>query len=102
MEYHIEVTAKAKAEAEEAYLWIYRNSPANAVKWYNGLDDAIQSLSRYPTMCPLAPEHASFKQEIRQLLYGKRSGVYRILFTIEGDLVTVLHVRHAARQFLEP
>lgn len=34
------------------------------------------------------------------LLFGKRLGIYRILFTIEADTVQVLTVRHAARRSL--
>jgi hypothetical protein len=36
--------------------------------------------------------------EVRQLLYGRRPHTYRILFTIEGDVVQVLHIRHARRR----
>ena len=38
--------------------------------------------------------------EIRQLLYGRRGGVYRVLFTITGRDIRVLHIRHAAREAL--
>jgi hypothetical protein len=31
------------------------------------------------------------------LLYGDKPHVYRILFSIEGDIVFILHVRHGAR-----
>jgi hypothetical protein len=48
----------------------------------------------------LAPENVHFTQDIRQLLYGPRNDVYRILFTILGDTVQVLHVRHSAQQHL--
>lgn len=36
----------------------------------------------FPERCAFAQENAFFPEDIRQLLYGKRSGVYRILFTI--------------------
>jgi hypothetical protein len=32
------------------------------------------------------------------LLYGKRSGVYRVLFAIRGDTVHVLTVRHSSQR----
>jgi hypothetical protein len=32
------------------------------------------------------------------LLYGRRPYTYRILFAIEGDVVQVLHIRHARRR----
>ena len=37
---------------------------------------------------------------MRQLLYGKRPHLYRILFTIDGDVVYVLRIRHGRRQRL--
>jgi hypothetical protein len=37
---------------------------------------------------------------MRLLLYGKRHGVYRVLFTIQGNAVYVLTVRHSAQQRL--
>jgi hypothetical protein len=50
----------------------------------------------------MTPENEYAEEEIRQLLYGRRRGVYRILFTIEGDMVSVLTVRHGARGLLQP
>jgi plasmid stabilization system protein ParE len=39
----------------------------------------------------------TFSLEVRQLLYGSTHHRYRILFTIDGDTVTVLHIRHGRR-----
>ena len=100
MKYRVEVTATAKADAHEAYLWVAEQSPVRAARWYNGLMDAAASLDTYPERCPIAPESAVV--EIRQLLYGKRSGVYRILFEIRKLTVYILHIRHSARKALEP
>jgi plasmid stabilization system protein ParE len=102
MKYRVEITPEAEAEIKEAYLWIHSDSPANAARWRRGLLEAACSLSQQPMRCPLAPESAWFKQEIRQLLYGKRGGVYRVLFVIGEKTVSILHVRHAAREFLQP
>ncbi len=60
--------------------------------------EAIDALATFPARCPLAPENAFFSHEIRQLLYGKGRHVYRILFTITGDAVSVLHIRHGAQE----
>jgi len=100
MKYRIEISAEAKAEVRESYLWIFRDSPASAARWRKGILDAIRTLSELPQRCEIAPESRSFHQEIRQLLYGKRPGVYRILFTVEHKVIYVLHVRHGARRFL--
>jgi hypothetical protein len=45
-----------------------------------------------------APETARFPFEVRQLLYGRKPHVYRILFTIEGERVKILHIRHGRRE----
>ncbi len=37
-----------------------------------------------------------------ELLYGRRRSAYRILFTIDGQTVNVLRVRHAAQDRLKP
>ena len=52
-----------------------------------------ETLARFPDGCSYALENEVVDFEVRQKLYGD----YRILFTIEGDNVTVLTVRHAAR-----
>jgi plasmid stabilization system protein ParE len=62
--------------------------------------DAIESLAQMPKRCALCFEHRHFKEEVRQLLYGKKPNVYRILFIVRAGIVHVLHIRHAARREL--
>lgn len=62
------------------------------------MEDAIASLNTFPERCPLAPESGSFPFEVRQLLYGHKPHVYRILFTIDEQVVKILHIRHARRR----
>jgi plasmid stabilization system protein ParE len=66
--------------------------------WFLALEEAIASLANFPQRCPLAPENAEFPFEVRQLLYGRKPHVYRILFTlVESDTVYILHIRHGRR-----
>ena len=58
---------------------------------------AIDSLKILPTRFGLAAEAATVGLELRELLYGKRTGTYRVLYTVTGQTVRVLHVRHASR-----
>jgi len=96
--YLVEPTDKALTDAGETYFWINEQSEQAALRWYEGLMKAFRSLEKNPLRCPLAPENAFFEEEVRQLIYGK----YRILFTIEGEKVFVLRVRHGAREYLKP
>ena len=55
-----------------------------------------------PGRYPLAAEAQRLKIDLREMLVGRRRNVYRILYTIEGDVVTVHHIRRAARDWLKP
>jgi plasmid stabilization system protein ParE len=38
------------------------------------------------------------RQMVRRILFGRKPNVYRIYFSIEGETVRVLHIRHGARR----
>lgn len=99
--YRLLIQPPALADLDEAYAWISEQSPDAAARWFNGFVDALNSLKTHPERCGLAPENDLIEPEIRQLLYGRRSGVYRAIFTIKGREIRVLHIRHASRQSLQ-
>jgi plasmid stabilization system protein ParE len=88
----------AQEEALEAAEYIARNSLANAIEWFSGLDKAIDSLRVMPARCGLARESKTLGTDLRHYVYHS----HRIIFRIEEDaaIVRVLHVRHAARSAL--
>ncbi len=100
--FRVIIQPSASAEMEVALLWIAEKNAAAAVKWFNSLQSAVQKLESFPERCPLAPENDFFQEEIRQLIYGRRSGRYRIIFSIRADAVHILHVRHGARDYMQP
>jgi hypothetical protein len=53
-----------------------------------------------PQRCPIDPDSTAYGEVVRVMLHGKRHGKYRVLFTVRGDIVHVLTVRHSARQSL--
>ena len=73
MAYRVKLTPRAQKDAEELYRW---------------------------QRCPISPEGVELREEVRQLLYGRRP--YRILFLIKGEEVQVLHVRRGARKSWNP
>lgn len=105
-DYTVELTEKAEADVERAYLWTGRTSPGMAERWHVGFVAKLASLSAMPSRCPVARENDSFPDvTVRQLLYGK----YRILFhVIEAQdqgaqgTVRVLHVLHGAQSPVPP
>src|SRR5690349_7068897 len=102
MTYDVVIEPPAKENIACAYHFIRADSRAAADRWLRGLERSIQSLAGFPARHGLARENDEFDEEIRQLLYGKRQHVYRVLFVIRGSRVHVLHVRHAARPKMRP
>ena len=79
-----------------------RVASASAARWLTGLFTAIQTLANMPACCPVIPEADEIGSPLRHLLYGKRTGIYRIIFDIqedseEGPRVRVLRIWHGVR-----
>jgi plasmid stabilization system protein ParE len=105
MAYRIELTSRAESDAYQAYEYIRHYAPERAEKWLRGLFEAIFTLDEMPRRCTIVPESEEIGREIRQLLYGKRTGIYRIVFdvqenAVDGPLVRVLRIWHGARDTL--
>ena len=95
--YRVVVEPEALEDIADAYQWIANHSPAAAVRWFNGLTGARDSLQRYPSRCAVVSVMSEADSKVRQLLYGRRRNRYRLLFTIRGDSVHILRVIHGAR-----
>ena len=99
MTFRVELSAQAQSDAEAILDWLLsEHAGETGLRWFLAMEDAIASLSTFPKRCPLAPENAQFPFEVRQLLYGHKPHLYRILFTIEGESVKILHIRHGRRK----
>ncbi|QDT43490.1 Plasmid stabilization system protein [Gimesia alba] len=98
MKYKVEITPSAENDVEQAYCYIRNDSPVNAVRWRKQFYKIAGTLSRFPEGCGFALENELVDFEVRQKLHGS----YRILFTVDGNRVIVLHVRHCARRTMRP
>jgi mRNA-degrading endonuclease RelE of RelBE toxin-antitoxin system len=77
-------------------------APVRGAEWFEELIESLYSLEQLPRRCPIAREAQDAKREIHCLHFGKRYGVYRVLFEIDENRGTVwiLHIRHGARRDL--
>ena len=99
MDFRVDLSGRAQRDIASIYEWLQSEDAGDAGEnWFVGLRTAIRSLTTLPSRCPMAPESRESSVEVRQLLYGRRPHVYRILFGIEGNVVNVFHVRHARRR----
>ena len=102
MAFRVEVTLEAEQDADSILEWLLSQHAGEAgIRWFLRLREVIDSLAEMPGRCALASEHASVPFEMRQLLYGRKPHVYRILFTIQGDVVYVLRIRHGRRRHFD-
>ena len=80
MIFRVELTAEAEHDVDAIIEWLLAHHAGDAgIRWFNALEEAIDSLSKFPRRCALAPEATAVPVEIRQLLYGHKPHVYRIV-----------------------
>jgi len=98
MAFRVKQTAQADHDLNLILEWLLAQQAGDTgLRWFRKLQDSLESLSEFPHRCKLAPESADFPFEVRQLTYGRKPHLYRILFTIEADDVVILHIRHSRR-----
>jgi plasmid stabilization system protein ParE len=66
------------------------------LKCYRGLKETVLSLQELPRRSPVICQ----KRPLRQLLYGNKPHVYRVIYRVleKQKQVEVLHIRHGARR----
>jgi plasmid stabilization system protein ParE len=90
MTYQLVLTREAQVDAIEICYWLSETSVEFVLRWYADFEDAVDSLQTFPLRCPLARDSQVERRDVRQLLFGQ----YRLLFAVEGNVVTVLNVFH--------
>jgi toxin ParE1/3/4 len=100
MAYRVKITRRAQQDLEDIFDRIAATTSDAANAWYLGLRQAIRTLRAAPGRCPLTPEN----KDLRNLLYGHRPHVYRVVYRIleKQKQVEVLHIRHVARAGFAP
>jgi len=96
MPYRVEVSARAARDLDAIFAFIRAEQSEQAFAWFRGLTEALGSLSFLPRRSPAALEGAG----LRQLLYGRRPHVYRIVYRVDDErqTVSIVHIRHRARR----
>ncbi len=87
MSYRIIFLPSAKVDIGAAVAWLSAASSSSAARWRIGLFRIVENLETDPYRYTIAEEADDLNLPLRELLYGKRRHVYRILFTIDGDAV---------------
>ena len=78
MAYAVDLTARAERDLLSIYDYIHASDSEAAARWYLGLRRAVLSLEQFPNRCAATPEN----KKLRHLLYGRKPGVYRVIFRV--------------------
>ncbi len=100
MTYRVVLQRLAARDLQEAYEWAARRAPRTARRWLERFENALQSLECKPQRCPLARENKKVTVELREFLFGKPPSVFRVVFTIDQNIVRILRIRRAQRRSL--
>ena len=92
MSHKVRLTFEVKQQVAVISDYIAQDSRTNAQHWRQSIRERMRSLKDFPERHEVAYLARDVGRDIRHTFYG----VYRILYTIEGDTVVVLTVRHGA------
>ena len=99
--YDIIFAPTAAEDLADILKWLEDEAPQAVREWHGSIKAQIETLKRLPKRYPLALENALWGNEpIRQLLFKGYPSKYRILFTVKGQQVQILNIRHGARQWM--
>lgn len=93
-QYRVKITGKTLADMAAIYDYIASNlqSPDTAMRQYDRIAAAIESLDTFPERCKLFDSEPEHSQSMRQLLVDNYSAVY-----VVGEVeVTVLRVLYSS------
>ena len=96
MAYLVRITPRATRDLAHLFRAVRAEHSEAALSWYKGLLDAALTLEKLPNRCPPTSEDP----RLRQMLYGNKPHVYRVIYRVleREKRVNVLHIRHGARR----
>jgi len=101
MKFHVEMTAQAGRDLDEILSWIAKRSPQGAATWHQRWLEVLNYLESSADKASLAPEDADHDQAIRNVVFKTRRGRrYRIILTIQNEVVYALHIRGPGQNLL--
>lgn len=98
-EFEVVVYQDAIDDLMLSYTFVQKNAPNTVANWLERLQIHVKTLSRNPQRCPIARESKRVFLEVRELHFGRRPNVFRILFTIDQKTVRVLKIVRAQRRW---
>jgi plasmid stabilization system protein ParE len=95
MPYRVSFARRAALDLDQLYHSINAPESQAAVRWFLKLEERIRLLAVTPRMGAVTSENPSR----RQLIYGNKPHLYRVIYKVDdsAQTVTVLQIRHGRR-----
>lgn len=93
-QYKLIITEDTWRDAENIFTYIATalEAPEAALKQYDRITKAIESLATFPARIKIIDNEPAHSKEVRKLLVDN----FSVLFTIKGDTVTILRILYSA------
>src|SRR5258706_10465329 len=98
MAYRVRLTPRAARDADLIYRRVTVEVPFPGLRWYDKLIRTLESLDTFPERGQIVEDFSRAGHLVRRILFGRKPHVYRIYYSIEGETVLILHIRHGARR----
>lgn len=83
----------AATDLERAVAYIYEDSPAYAVAFYNKVKEMSRTLGLFSERRRIVPEHND--NQIREIFIHR----YRLIYNIKDDEIVIITFLHGAQQY---
>lgn len=92
--FQIIVLPRAESDMDCILEWIAVRSPAGARAWISALEDAFERIALDPMRFEEVREAAMLEESLKQCLFKTKQGrIYRVVFLLDRDKVTVVRIR---------
>jgi plasmid stabilization system protein ParE len=102
VKYEVIVLPRAMQDIEETwhFIAVVQQQPLVAQRWLDGIQQRISGLASLPKRGRRIREQEFLDttEEVREVLFGN----HRVLYTVNGELVQIVHVRRGLRGDVGP
>jgi len=92
--YQVNWKKRAKKSLQNIFLYIYEDSPENAVKFVDKLIEFGESLAKFPEKYPIAQQKSYKQRNFRRATF---KGNYVFFYKIERGDVVIYNIVHVKR-----
>ena len=96
MAYLVELTKEAETNRDDIFRYYLERSVQGAHNWYSAFEEAISMLGQTPERFATAREDKKYSLNLQQINFGTQPTrpTHRLIYTIDGNRVVVLTLRH--------